>query len=65
MSDFVDIFGEVLRIVTFQPREARMRYRLPEWDERMQVPEKQTHRDDAIPADPRSTDGKASTSSPS
>ena len=40
MSDFIDIFGEVLRIVTFQPREARMRYRLPEWDERMQAPER-------------------------
>ena len=41
MSDFVDIFGEVLRIVTFQPREARMRYRLPEWEERMQAPDRE------------------------
>jgi hypothetical protein len=62
MSDFVDIFGEVLRIVTFQPREARMRYRVLEWEERMQVPEKQT-RDDAIAADPRSINGKAPASS--
>ena len=48
MSDFVDIFGDVLRIATFQPREARMRYRRPEWEERMQVPERQNRRDDAI-----------------
>lgn len=38
MWDFVDILAEVLRIVTFQPREARMRYRLPEWEERMEPP---------------------------
>lgn len=57
MSDFVDIFGEVLRIVTFQPREARMRYRLPEWDQGIQALERST-RDSAIPADPRSTNGK-------
>ena len=40
MSDFLDIFAEVLRIMTVQPREARMRYRLPEWEERMQEPER-------------------------
>ena len=38
MSEFIDIFEEVLRIVTVQPR--RIRYRLPEWEERMQVPER-------------------------
>ena len=54
MSDFTDIFGDVLCIVTFQPREARMRYRSPEREARTQAPEKLT-RDDAIPADPRST----------
>ena len=36
MSDFLDIFAEVLRIVTLQPREARMRYRLQEREERME-----------------------------
>ena len=38
MNEFLDIFGEVVRIVTFQPRESRMRYRLPDWEERMEVP---------------------------
>ena len=58
MSDFVDIFGEVLRIVTVQPREARVRYRPAVCEARMQLPEKQTG-DDAIPTDTLSTNGKA------
>jgi hypothetical protein len=45
MSDFINIFGEVLRIVTFQPREARMRYELPHWEERVHAPERKHHRD--------------------
>lgn len=39
MNEFVDIFAQVLRIVTFQPREARMRYRAAEWEERMHAPD--------------------------
>ncbi|SFO67502.1 hypothetical protein SAMN03159463_02635 [Mesorhizobium sp. NFR06] len=39
MSDFVDIFAEVLRVATFQPREARMRYQLPRCDQSVQAPE--------------------------
>ena len=46
MSDFVNIFEEVLRIVTVQPREARMRYRPPEWDQRLHVPERKNARDE-------------------
>ncbi|GLS34047.1 hypothetical protein SAMN04488498_107154 [Mesorhizobium albiziae] len=45
MSDFEDIFADVVRIVTFQPREARMRYRPPEWDERLQAPERKNAHD--------------------
>ena len=64
MSDFVDIFAEVLRIATFQPREAQMRYRLQDCEARMQAPERQTRRDDATPVDPNPIDGKAPASSP-
>ena len=39
MSDFVNIFQEVLCIATLQPREARMRYRLPEREETMRAAE--------------------------
>lgn len=39
MSHFVGIFADVLRIATFQPREARVRYQLPRCDERVQAPE--------------------------
>ena len=38
MSEFVNIFQEVLSIATLQPREARMRYRLAEREERMLAP---------------------------
>ena len=44
MSDFADILGDVVRIVTFQPREARMRYRPQEWEEIMLTPERTRHR---------------------
>ncbi|WP_292547676.1 hypothetical protein [Mesorhizobium sp.] len=49
MSDFEDIFADVIRIVTFQPREACMRYRPPEGDERLQLLEKKNARDDVAP----------------
>jgi hypothetical protein len=45
MSDFEDIFGDVIRLVTFQPREARMRYRPAERDERLELPERNDARD--------------------
>jgi hypothetical protein len=45
MSDFTEIFGDVLRIVTFQPREARMRYQGPQWDERMEAPKRKDSRE--------------------
>jgi hypothetical protein len=42
MSDFLGIFADVIRLATFQPREPRMRYRRPQWEERirMEVPER-------------------------
>jgi hypothetical protein len=39
MSEFTDIFGEVIRLVTFQPREARMRYQNPQWEDRIHTPQ--------------------------
>jgi hypothetical protein len=39
MSDFADIFSDVLRIATFQPREASMRYRPIQRESRLRVPE--------------------------
>jgi hypothetical protein len=57
MSEFTGIFGEVIRIVTFQPREARMRYQNPQWEERIHAPQTRKppadavrHRDDGIDA---------------
>jgi hypothetical protein len=45
MPDFTDILGDVLRIVTFQPREARMRYQGLAWDERMEAPKRKDSRE--------------------
>ena len=53
MSDFTEIFGDVLRIVTFQPREARMRYQGPQWDERMEAPKRKDSREGVERGDQR------------
>ena len=42
MSNFGNIFEDTFRVVTFQPREARMHYRLPEREEGIQTPERKS-----------------------
>jgi hypothetical protein len=40
MQDFINILGEVVLIVTFQHREARMRRDYSPWKERIAAPRK-------------------------
>ena len=39
MSDFADILADVVRITTFQSREARVRYQPPRWEAGTQMRE--------------------------
>jgi hypothetical protein len=48
MSEFTDIFGEVIRIVTFQSREGRMRCPNPQWEERIHSPQPREATTDAV-----------------